>query len=153
MPTGSAHRIDTALGTLELWLPDGARLADDPGVATGRQLWWSPDPRLASFTVSHGPVRGRAAADLLALEEGASVELDRHDQVIATVAHTEPRHLSEDADGQRVSVPERVLRERLRFRFWDDGENGVRVGYRLTDSAPRELRAVLDRTVDEAHLG
>jgi hypothetical protein len=152
MPTGSAHRIDTELGTLELWLPEGAELADDPGVSTGRQLWWSPDPQLASFTVSHGPARGRAAADLLALEEGATVELDRDDEVVATIAHTEPRHLAEDPGGQRVSVPERTLRERLRFRFWDDGENGVRVGYRLTDGAPDELRAALDRAVDEARL-
>jgi hypothetical protein len=72
--------------------------------------------------------------------------------VVATVAHTEPRHLAEDPGGQRVSVPERTVRERLRFRFWDDGENGVRVGYRLTDGAPDELRTALDRAVDEARL-
>jgi hypothetical protein len=152
MTTGSVHRIATELGTLELWLPEGAQLADDPGVSTGHQLWWSPDPDVATFTVSHGPANGRSAADLLTLEEGAAVEVGRDDEVVATVTLATPRHVTEDAGGHRTSVPERVVRERLRFRFWSDGDSAVRAGYRLTDGAPAELRAALDRAVDEARL-
>jgi hypothetical protein len=152
MPSGTAHRIATELGTLELSLPAGAELADDPGVASGRQLWWSPDPDVATFTVSHGPAAGRTAADLIALEEGAAVELHRDDEVVATVTTEEARHLTLGEDGTRTSVPERVTRERVRFRFWRDGEDAVRVGYRLAEGAPEDLRTALDRAVDEARL-
>jgi hypothetical protein len=32
-------RVASALGTIELWLPDGQELAADPGVADGEMLY------------------------------------------------------------------------------------------------------------------
>jgi hypothetical protein len=45
-----------------------------------------------------------------------------------------------------------VRREQLRFRFWEDGDEALRVGYRIDESAPAALRAAFDRLTDSARL-
>jgi hypothetical protein len=151
-------RIASALGTLELALPEGERLVADAGVADGEMLVWAPAPELGGFSVSHGPAAGRRAEDLLALERGFAdaVEVDEQTggerELCLRVETHEGRDLVEDEAGIRSALPERVRRERLRFRFWEEGDAALRVGYRLDESAPGELRAAFDRLTDSARL-
>jgi hypothetical protein len=154
-PTRPA-RVPTALGTIELRLPDGAALAPDPGVADGAMLVWAPAPELGGFSLSHGPAAGRRAEDLLALERGfadaVDVEGDDGDELRLRVETRATRDIVEDPPGRRTSVPEQTRTERVRFRFWESGGEAVRAGYRLDESAPEELRAAFDRVTDSVRL-
>ena len=75
-PPMQPARVQTALGTLELLLPEGAALEPDPGVADGELLAWAPQPELGAFSISHGPAEGRRPEDLLTLERGFADEVD-----------------------------------------------------------------------------
>ena len=156
-PTRSV-RVPSALGTLELALPEGERLVPDTGVPDGEMLVWAPAPELGGFSVSHGPAAGRRAEDLLALERGFAdaVEVDEQSsgerELCLRVETHEGRDLIEDEAGNRSALPERVRQERLRFRFWEDGDEALRVGYRIDESAPGDLRAAFDRLTDSARL-
>src|SRR5687767_1035564 len=77
----AAVRVPTALGTVELRLPEGAALAADPAVADGVMLVWAPAPELGGFSLSHGPAAGRRSEDLLELERGYAdaVDVERDD--------------------------------------------------------------------------
>ena len=145
-------RVETVLGRLELLMPDGAELAPDPGVADGEMLAWAPQPELGAFSVSHGPVAGRRAEDLLALEQGfgdeVEVEDDEEGELRLRVVTLGSRDLVEG----RGHVEEPTRHERLRFRFWEDDGEAVRAGYRLDESAPEELRAAFERMADSLRL-
>ena len=148
-------RIASALGTLELALPEGARLVPDSGVADGAMLVWAPQPELGGFSVSHGPALGRRAEDLLALERGLAdaVETTGDEQELRLLVETrEGRDLVVDEAGRRSALADGVRREQLRFRFWEDGDEALRVGYRIDESAPAGLRAAFDRLTDSARL-
>ena len=146
--------METALGTLELLLPEGAELVPDPGVADGEMLAWAPQPELGAFSISHGPAAGRRAEDLLALEQGfadeVEVEDDEDDELRLRVVTLGSRDLVEERARGHVEEPTR--HERLRFRFWEAGGDAVRAGYRLDEAAPEELRAAFERMADSLRL-
>lgn len=149
-------RVPTALGTLELLLPEGAELAPDPGAADGEMLAWAPAPELGGFSVSHGPAAGRRAEDLLALErgfaDGVEVERDDDDELLLCVVTAGSRDLVEDPSGTLTGTEETPRRERVRFRFWESGDEAVRAGYRLDEAAPGELRDTFERITDSLRL-
>ena len=144
-------RVKTVLGTLDLLLPDGAELVPDPGVPDGEMLAWAPSPELGAFSVSHGPVAGRGAEDLLALERGFAdaVEIERDDDELVLRVVT---HGARDLVEGRGRVDEPTRRERVRFRFWESGGEAVRAGYRLDETAPGDLRATFERMADSLRL-
>ena len=175
-------RVETVLGTLELLLPEGAELVPDPGVADGEMLAWAPRPELGAFSVSHGPAAGRRAGDLLALEQGFGDEVEVEDdedgelrlRVVTIFFRDGAGHpltlsghkLVKDDAGFDVwrdttTLFTRVLRgyvdeptryERLHFRFWESGDDAVRAGYRLDETAPEELPAAFERATGSLRL-
>jgi len=155
-PTSRPVSVPTPLGTIELQLPEGGALAPDPGVADGAMLAWTPAPELGTFSLSYGPAAGRRAEDLLALEHGyadaVAVERDGGGELRLRVETRGTRDTLEDPAGQRTGSDERTRRERVRFRFWESGGEAVRVGYRLDEAAPEELRAAFDRATDSVRL-
>jgi len=155
-PPMQPARVRTALGTLELLLPEGAELTPDPGVADGEMVAWAPEPELGGFSISHGPAAGRRAEDLLALErgfaDGVEVERDDDEELRLRVVTEGSRDLVEDASGTLTGTEETPRRERVRFRFWESGDDAVRAGYRLDEAAPGELRATFERITDSLRL-
>jgi hypothetical protein len=119
-------------------------------------LVWAPAPELGSFSVSHGPAAGRRAEDLLSLERGfadaVDVEADDGEELRLRIETRGTRDIVEDPSGGRTGSSERTRRERVRFRFWESGDDAVRAGYRLDESAPTDLHAAFDRVTDSARL-
>jgi hypothetical protein len=156
IPPMQPARVLTALGTLALLLPEDAALAPDPGVADGELLAWAPAPELGAFSVSHGPAEGRRAEDLLALERGfadeVDVEADEGGELRLLVRTRGARDLHDDGAGGRIAVDRPARCERVRFRFWTSGGEAVRAGYRLDETAPKELRAVFEQIADSLRL-
>ena len=138
-PTRAA-RVQTALGTIELLLPEGVALEPDPGVADGELLAWAPAPELGGFSISHGPAAGRRAGDLLALERGfadaVEVEDDDGDELRLRVETRGERDVVEDPPGTRTDPEEPTRRERVRFRFWESGGAATRASRGSTRSWP-----------------
>src|SRR5215211_2947536 len=148
-------RVGTALGTLELLLPDGAMLQPDPGVADGELLAWAPQPELGAFSISHGPAEGRRPDDLLVLERGFADEVDVEEgaegELRLRVVTLGSRDVVGGSDG-RMHADEPTRRERVRFRFWQAGGQALRAGYRLDETAPEEVLAAFDRMADSLRL-
>ncbi|WP_217914479.1 hypothetical protein [Miltoncostaea marina] len=149
-------RVPTALGTIALELPQGAELVPDPGAADGALLMWAPDPSLGGFSLSHGAAAGRRADDLLALERGFARTVDvageGDDELRLIVETPGSRDLVEGLDGRLTGSSQEPRRERVRFRFWEQGDQAVRVGYRLDERAPAALGDAFDRATDSARL-
>jgi hypothetical protein len=155
MDGATPTRVRTALGTIELLLPEGVALEPDPGVADGELLSWAPAPELGAFSISHGPAAGRRADDLLALERGFAdaVEVERDDDELRLrVATRGTRDVVEDPPGTRTGSDERTRHERVRFRFWESDGEAVRAGYRLDETAPDELHATFEAMTDSVRL-
>ena len=155
-PPMQPARVRTALGTLELLLPEGAALEPDPGVADGELLAWAPQPELGAFSISHGPAEGRRPEDLLTLERGFADEVDVEEgaegELRLLVVTLGSRDIVDDGAGGRAHRDQPARRERVRFRFWQAGEEALRAGYRLDETAPEELRAAFDRMADSLRL-
>ena len=155
-PPMQPARVRTALGTLELLLPEGAALEPDPGVTDGELLAWAPQPELGAFSISHGPAEGRRPDDLVALERGFADEVEVEDgaegELRLRVATLGSRDIVDDGAGGRMRTDEPPRRERVRFRFWQAGGEALRAGYRLDETAPEELRAAFDRMADSLRL-
>jgi len=155
-PPMQPARVQTALGTLELLLPEGAALEPDPGVADGELLAWAPQPELGAFSISHGPAEGRRPEDLLTLERGFADEVDVEEgaegELRLRVLTLGSDDLVDDGEGGRAHRDQPARRERVRFRFWQAGEKALRAGYRLDETAPEELRAAFDRIADSLRL-
>ncbi len=160
-----AQRIPTVLGPLEVALPAGAALRNDPGAAEGSVRYWTPPAGGAVLTVSAGEAEQRTAASLLALEgslDNTTVTVLRDEAGAATGEHhleflarpTAARTFTADGAGHgHAHAGDREPASRARFRFWQHGGSAVRLGYRLDDSAAADWRAVLDRILDSARLG
>jgi hypothetical protein len=155
-PPMQPARVQTALGTLALLLPEGAALEPDPGVADGELLAWAPQPELGAFSISHGPAEGRRPEDLLTLERGFADEVDVEEgaegELRLRVLTLGSDDLVDDGEGGRAHRDQPARRERVRFRFWQAGEKALRAGYRLDETAPEELRAAFDRIADSLRL-
>jgi hypothetical protein len=149
-------RVRTALGTLDLLLPEGAALEPDPGVADGELLAWAPRPELGAFSISHGPAAGRRPDDLLALERGFADAVDVQEaaegELRLRVVTLGSRDIADAGSGRRMRTDEPPRREQLRFRFWQAGGEALRAGYRLDETAPEELRVSFERMADSLRL-
>jgi hypothetical protein len=157
-------RLPSALGTIDVWLPEEKELEEDPGAPNGTTLVWAPEPELGGFSLSYGPAAGRSADDLLALERGFAdaVEVESDEETLTgghrvrelrlLVETHQGRAMIEDRPGHVTHAPERTRREQVRFRFWSEGGNAMRAGYRLDEAAPSELRETLDRITASVRL-
>ena len=150
------HRLETAAGPIEVWIPPGGALRDLDGVA-----YWSPDPRLGRFTVA--PAAGEDGDALLATErEGGELDVEA------------------DERGERGGLPVRRLRYRLRREtprevvmgpagrrheggeqvehlgdvlLIGEGAHTVRAGYAVRGDAPDDIRAGFAEVLDRLRIG
>jgi hypothetical protein len=150
------HRVQTAAGPVDVWLPSGETLDDVHGIA-----YWSPDPRLGRFTiVSDEDGDGDA---LLATERAhgeVAVESDERSQRGGTpvrriryrVRRSEPRDLLVQDDQTRHAggTDAEHLSDVLLI---DAGDQTVRAGYSVRTDAPAELRERFAEVLDRLRVG
>jgi hypothetical protein len=150
------HRLETAAGPIDVWLPSGASLEDVDGVA-----YWSPDPRLGRFVVT--PAAGEDGEALLATERAGGeldVEADERTErggqpvhrLRYRVRHRVPREVVLTPAGRRHEGGEEVehLGEVLLIGA---GPQTVRAGYSVRADAPDELRARFAEVLDRLRVG
>ena len=150
------HRVQTAAGPVDVWLPPGELLDDVDGIA-----YWSPDPRLGRFTViSDEDPDGDA---LLATERAhGEVELEADERsrrgglevrrVRYRVRRIEPRDLVL-VDGERRDVGGALAEHISDILLIGDGAAGARAGYSVRADAPEELRARFAEVLDRVRVG
>jgi hypothetical protein len=151
-----AHRLETAAGPIEVWLPGDAELEDVDGLA-----YWSPDPRLGRFTVA--PAAGQDGDALLATERAGgevAVEADERTERGGRPVHRlryrvrreVPREVVLTPAGRRHEGGEQV--EHLGdVLLIGEGAATVRAGYAVRTDAPDELRARFAEVLDRLRIG
>jgi hypothetical protein len=150
------HRVETAAGPVDVWLPSGETLDDVHGIA-----YWSPDPRLGRFTiVSDEDGDGDA---LLATERAhgeVAVESDERSERGGTpvrriryrVRRTEPRDVLVEA-GQTRYTGGTEAEHLSDVMLIDAGAQTVRAGYSVRADAPAELRERFAEVLDRVRIG
>jgi hypothetical protein len=150
------HRVQTAAGPVDVWLPSGETLDDVHGIA-----YWSPDPRLGRFTIvsdedgdgdallaterAHGEVA--VESDERSQRGGASVRRIRY-----RVRRDEPRDVIRSGDERRHAGGERA--EHLAdVLLIGAGDQTVRAGYSVRADAPAELRERFAEVLDRVRIG
>jgi hypothetical protein len=148
------HRVQTAAGPLDVWLPPGETLADVDGIA-----YWSPDPRLGRFTVTEADDDGDA---LLATERAhGEVELEADER--SQRGGADVRRLRYRV--RRDTPPEVVATEQDRMHLGGEavdhlsdvllvaaGGHVARAGYSVRADAPPELRAQFAEVLDRVQV-
>jgi hypothetical protein len=145
-------------------VPADAHFEDLEGLAPGtRHLTWAPAPG-GFFMISAGTSPGHTPDGLLAGEaqrgSGLRVESDKPARLAGDgarrlafrVTHRRPRELQETPGGGRVTAPEREVRELGDLLFVPGESQQLRIGYRVDEDAPEELRALLARTLDRVEV-
>jgi len=131
--------------------PEGAQFSDLDGLPAGdRHLTWTAAPG-AFFMVSAGPGAGYTPEGMLNGED-LSVDSDAAAPLAGPdarrVAFRETKHRSRRLEpGHRV-VPERTVRQLSDLLFVPGEHQHLRVGYRVEEDAPEELRTLLARMLD-----
>lgn len=142
--------------TVTVPAPDGAEFSDLEGLeAPARHLTWTAAPG-AFFMVSAGTGGGYTADGMLAQGgEDLTVESDEPAPLAGPgarrmafrVTQRRPRALVAAPEGPR-SVPERVVRQLSDLLFVPGEHQNLRIGYRIEEDAPEDLRALLARMLD-----
>jgi|tagenome__1003787_1003787.scaffolds.fasta_scaffold20733215_2 hypothetical protein len=149
------HRVETAAGPLDIWLPPGETLTDVDGIA-----YWSPDPRQGRFTVTdadadgdellateraHGDVE--VQADERSSRGGADVRRLRY-----RVRRESPREVVATEQG-RMHLGGEAVDHLSDVLLVASGGHVARAGYSVRADAPAELRATFAEVLDRVHVG
>jgi hypothetical protein len=141
-------------------VPAGAEFKELEGLAEGaRHLTWAPASE-SFFMVSAGTSSGHTADGMLSGEaqrgSGLSVESDEPvplagdgaRRVAFRVTQRRPREVREG--GERV--PEREVRQLNDLLFVPLDGRHLRIGYRVEEDAPEDLRTLLARMLDRVQV-
>jgi hypothetical protein len=154
--------LDEASVTLPV--PADAEFSELEGLQEGaRHLTWAPGPG-GFFMVSAGTSSGHTADGMLSGEaqrgSGLRVESDEPAplagegarRVAFRVTHHRPPEVLETPDGGSVRAPERDVRQLSDLLFVPGEHQHLRIGYRVDEDAPDELRALLARVLDRVEV-
>jgi hypothetical protein len=150
--------------TVTVPMPAGAEFSDLEGLEEGaRHLTWAPGSE-GFFMISAGTSVDYTADGLLAgegqrgralrVESDQPVPLagDGARRVAFRVTHDRPRELHEGPDGEVTAVPERGVRQLNDLLFIPGDGQHLRIGYRIDEGAPDELRALFARMLDRVEV-
>jgi hypothetical protein len=156
--------FDLGWARVTLPVPDGAAFAELEGLEPGaRHLTWSPTPD-GHFMLSAGSSPGHTADGLLAgeAERGADLHVDSDAavplagpgarRIAYRVTHHRPEELVAAPDGGTVRTPARDVRQLSDLLFVPGDPTSLRIGYRVDEDAPDELRARLARMLDRVEV-
>jgi hypothetical protein len=143
------HTFELGESTVTVEAPEGAEFADLDGLGEGRRhLTWTAGPD-AFFMIS--------AAEEFELPEALDSDHPAplagpgaHRVVYRTTRHR-PRGLVAAPEGAR-SVPERTVHELSDLLFVPGEREQLRIGYRVPEDAPEELRSLLARMLDSVEI-
>jgi hypothetical protein len=151
----SRHRVQTAAGPVDVWLPPGEALDDVNGMA-----YWSPDPRLGRFTVADDADDGEALLELERAHGDVEVEADERTsrggadvrRLRYRVRRDEPREVVVTPQGTQHTggVPAEHVSDVLLI---GSGGHTARAGYSVRADAPPELRAKFAEILDRIRIG
>jgi hypothetical protein len=150
------HRVQTAAGPVDVWLPSGETLDDVGGIA-----YWSPDPRQGRFTVADDDeADGDALLETERAHGDVEVEADERSsrggvdvrRVRYRVRRSEPREvvLTEQGAQHVGGTPAEHVADVLLIGA---GTAGARAGYSVRADAPPELRAQFAEILDRVRVG
>jgi hypothetical protein len=141
-------------------VPAGAEFSELEGLAEGaRHLTWAPAPE-SFFMVSAGTSAGHTADGMLSGEaqrgSGLSVESDEPAPLAGDgarrVAFRVTQHRPREVRDGGERVPEREFRQLNDLLFVPLDGRHLRIGYRVEEGAPEELRALLARMLDRVQV-
>jgi hypothetical protein len=134
------HTFELGESTVTVEAPDGAEFTDLEGLSAGRHLTWTAG-RDAFFMVSASAAFD--VPDTLESDEPAPLAGPGARRVV----HRATRHRPRRSEGDRV-LPEEDVRELSDLLFVPGEREQLRIGYRVPEDAPEELRALLARMLD-----
>jgi hypothetical protein len=134
------HTFELGESTVTVDAPDGAEFADLEGLSAGRHLTWTAGPD-AFFMVS--AANGFDVPSELESDQPAPLAGPGARRVVYRDTKRRPRRTEDD----RV-LPEREIRQLSDLLFVPGEHEQLRIGYRVAEDAPEELRALLARMLD-----
>jgi hypothetical protein len=142
-----SHTFDLDVATVTVPAPEDAEFNDLEGLRDGeRHLTWSAGPG-AFFMVSAGTGPGYLPAGV----EG-DVDSDAPAPLAGPgarrIASRETKHRPRPIEAGGRRVPEQTLRQLSDLLFVPGDPVNLRIGYRVPEDAPEELRALLARMLD-----
>ena len=140
--------------TVSLPAPADAEFAEPEGLNEGtRHLTW-PAASGAFFMVSGGTSAGHTPEGML---RGEDLEVESDEpaplagpgarRIAFRVTKRRPRELEATPDGEQT-VPAREVRQLSDLLFVPGERQHLRIGYRVEEGAPEEVRALLARMLD-----
>jgi len=166
--TGSDDWVDyvDSDGRFRLRLPPDAALKSDPTVSDGETyLYWSPRPRVGTFSVHIEPGPGARPEDVLTREREGGARVAVEADELLTEETWPGRRLRYRASRQRPRTTRRDPRTRTiehdeggdeewlcAFTFWASGRSTAQVGFRVLVSAEPEIRETLEEIAESFEL-
>jgi hypothetical protein len=154
--------FDEAAVTLPV--PAGAEFTELEGLQEGaRHLTWTAAPE-SFFMISAGASPGHTADGMLSGEaqRGTNLRLKSDEpapfagegarRVAFRVTHRRPPEVREAPGGGTVRAPEREVRQLSDLLFVPGEHQHLRVGYRVDEDAPDELRGLLAHMLDRVEV-
>jgi hypothetical protein len=140
--------------TVSVPAPADAEFADLDGLDPGtRHLTWSAAPG-AFFAVSGGSSAGHTPAGVLEAD-GVEVESDEPAPLAGPgarrIAFRVTRRRPREVEAAQT-LPERTVRQLGDLVFVPGDHQHLRIGYRVQDDVPEEVRALLARMLDRVQV-
>ncbi len=142
------HTFELGESTVTVDAPDGAEFADLEGLSAGRHLTWTAGPD-AFFMVS--AAEHFDAPDAVESDEPAAFAAPGARRVVTRATRSRPRRVVAAPEGRR-SVPEESVRELSDLLYVPGEREQLRIGYRVPEDAPENLRALLARMLDSVEI-
>jgi hypothetical protein len=150
----ACHRVETAAGAIDVWLPADETLDDVDGIA-----YWSPDPRMGRFTVTDADGDGDA---LLATERAhgeVEVEADQRSsrggadvrRLRYRVRRDTPRDIVATEQG-RMHVGGEAAEHVSEMLLIAAAGHVARAGYSVRADAPPALQASFAQVLDRVRI-
>ena len=142
------HTFELGESTVTIDAPDGAEFADLEGLSAGRHLTWTAGPD-AFFMVS--AAERFDVPEEVDSDEPAPFAAPGARRIVTRGTRNRPRRVVAAPEGPR-SVPEETVHELSDLLYVPGEREQLRIGYRVPEDAPDDLRALLARVLDSVEI-
>jgi hypothetical protein len=160
------HPIISADNRYELWMPPEAQLTEFLEATPGEKYYsWSPGRGIGTFSILRRPLPGQTPPEMLELEISfgaqVSVEVDimvnhhgqpMHQMQFRSNQHIQREILEDPESGKRTHTPAYEMEEVVKYLFWRDEKESIKVGYRANLNGPEGSLTIFETILQSFRL-